>query len=130
MKKFLLIFLIAIVACAEINTFDQTEVELEKKAKEMVKKAIGKAIEVSAKVKDFLKKNELYDPLVKVLKKEGKIVAEKLCSRFAHQENCKTLLNNVDANGEVVLKIAPIIVALAPVAAGIAWDIFKHVNGW
>ena len=130
MRKFLVIFLIAIVACAQINTFDQTEVELEKTANEMAKQVIGKAIEVASKVKDFLKENELWDPLIKVLKEKGKIVAEKLCSKFAHPENCKTLFNNVDAKGEVVLKIAPIIVALAPVAAGIAWDIFKHVNGW
>ena len=128
MRKFLLIFLIAIIACAQINTFDQTEVELEKTANEMAKQVIGKAIEVASKVKDFLKENELWDPLIKVLKEKGKIVAEKLCSKFAHPENCKTLFNNVDAKGEVVLKIWPLVAALAPVAIGIAVDIYNHYH--
>ena len=121
MKKFLLIFLIAIVAC------DFTKAQFEEKFKDAAKKVIGETMVVASNVKDFLKKNELWDPLTKVVKKEGKKIAEKLCSKFADQKTCDSLLVNVDAKGEVVLKIIP---ALIGIAGMIAWDCYKHYAGW
>ena len=126
MRKFLVIFLIAIVACAEINIFDQTEVELESKVGDFLKRIAGKAIEVAKKVKKWLKDNGLWDPLVKMLKSLGKMAAQSFCEKHADPGNCRDLINNIDAAGEIVLKGVDW-VKIAEIGIPIAYDIAKEV---
>ena len=107
MKKFLVILLIAVVACSTISVADQ-EVDLQK-VPDWIKNGWAKLKSAFKKVVTFLKENGLWDPLVKVFAQYGKKFAKDMCMKAYDDEKfCDELVNQalpkVDANGEVQLK--------------------------
>ena len=107
MKKFLVILLIAVVACSTISVADQ-EVDLQK-VPDWIKNGWAKLKSAFKKVVTFLKDNGLWDPLVKVFAQYGKKFAKDMCMKAYDDEKfCDELVNQalpkVDANGEVQLK--------------------------
>ena len=107
MKKFLVILLIAVVACSTISVADQ-EVDLQK-VPDWIKNGWAKLKSAFKKVVTFLKENGLWDPLVKVFAQYGKKFAKDMCMKAYDDEKfCDELVNQalpkVDENGEVQLK--------------------------
>ena len=107
MKKFLVILLIAVVACSTISVADQ-EVDLQK-VPDWIKNGWAKIKSAFKKVVTFLKDNGLWDPLVKVFAQYGKKFAKDMCMKAYDDEKfCDELVNQalpkVDENGEVQLK--------------------------
>ena len=92
MKKFLVILLIAIVACTTVPTDEEK----------------NKVLETLKKAAQLLKDNGYWDPLVKFLKATGLVVPKELCLKVFDEESCEELLGNLlekPEDGEVVLNI-------------------------
>ncbi len=100
MRKLLVLVLFAVVACSTLEDdllelqpiFDEVSlegidlsalIELWNKAKAVFKKGV-----------EFLKENGLYEPLVDLLKKEGRPLALNLCiDKLASEETCTSIID-------------------------------------
>lgn len=96
MKKFLVILLIAIISCAEVNVVEEEEADLEVIP-------IIPAIKIALKVRSALKALGLWDPLVQKLKSGLLSAARSVCSKVASASDCNALFGKINS-GEVSLK--------------------------
>ncbi len=79
MKKFLAIFLVAVIACATVDEpLESWLGDLWDKIKNAVKKAI-----------QWIKDNGYWDTLVNVVKTAGKAAAKALCQKVFDEDTCK-----------------------------------------
>jgi hypothetical protein len=93
MKKILFVLLIAIIACSTVEEFD--DVELQKFDPKAIADIWKKVKDVIDKAIKFLKENNLYDPLVALIKKYGTKYAYDLCVKQhkIEEATCKSIVD-------------------------------------
>ena len=93
MKKILFVLLIAIIACSTVEEYD--DVELQKFDPKAIADIWKKVKDVIDKAIKFLKENNLYDPLVALIKKYGTKFAYDLCVKQhkIEEATCKSIVD-------------------------------------
>ena len=93
MKKILFVLLIAIIACSTVEEYD--DVELQKFDPKAIADIWKKVKDVIDKAIKFLKENNLYDPLVALIKKYGTKYAYDLCVKQhkIEEATCKSIVD-------------------------------------
>ena len=95
MKKFLIILLIAIVACSTVSTVEEEEFDLEKiNLPNWIKNGWSKIKETVKKVVQFLKDTGLWASILNFVKKQAIAAANKLCNKHFENGFCVELINN------------------------------------
>ena len=92
MKKFLVILLIAIVACSSVSVVEEEEFDLE--LPNWLKNGWSKVKEYVKKVIIMLKGSGYWDLIVDYLKTKGKEYAKKFCLKWYDEEFCDELIGD------------------------------------
>ena len=96
MRKFLFVLLIAIIACSTDFAVEEYEdFELQKFDPKVIVEAWKKVKAVFDKAVKFLKENDLYDPLIKAIKKYGIQFANNLCVKQhkIEETTCRSIVD-------------------------------------
>ena len=93
MKKIIFVLLIAIIACSTVEEFD--DVELQKFDPKAIADIWKKVKDVIDKAIKFLKENNLYEPLVDLIKKYGSKYANDFCVKQhkIEETTCKSIVD-------------------------------------
>ena len=93
MKKILFALLIAIIACSTVEEFD--DVDLQSFDPQFIIDAWNKVKAVLDKAIKFLKENNLYEPLVDLIKKYGTKYANDFCvnQKKIEESTCMSIVN-------------------------------------
>ena len=100
MKKLLFVLLIAVIFCSEIAEENEIELDFDE-LDAILQLGVGNWIEQKwDQVKhffnsavEFLKKHDLYDPIVTLLKRAAEQAAFILCKKKFEEKTCKSILD-------------------------------------
>ena len=96
MKKFLFVLLIAIIACStDFAVEDYDDVDLQKFDPKVIVDIWKRVKDVVDKAIKFLKENNLYEPLVDLIKKYGTKYAYQICvnQHKIEETTCKSIVD-------------------------------------
>ncbi len=99
MKKILFALLIAVIFCSQIAEENKTELDLDdsdvvlQDIRDFLKETWFKVKNVFNSAVEFLKKHDLFDPLVDLLKGALEFGALSLCKKKLSEETCKSIID-------------------------------------
>ena len=101
MKKILFVLLIAVIFCSQIAEENKTELDLDdsdvvlQDIRDFLKETWFKVKNTFNSAVEFLKKHDLYDTVVNLLKGAAEVTAFVFCKKKLSEDTCKSIIDFV-----------------------------------